>query len=96
VGFWTAAAARHALDDDVPGDVPGHAEIHPTLITCEAAARLSAGGRHERIPGAGVWVGSRVRGCARLIRVHSGSPYLWAGLRGVATPAGPFLCLQVL
>ena len=29
-------------------------------------------------------------GCARLFAVHSASPFLWAGLRGVPAPAGPF------
>ena len=28
---------------------------------------------------------------ARLFGVHSASPFLWAGLRGVTAPAGPFL-----
>src|SRR5215218_10483257 len=33
-------------------------------------------------------------GCARLSSVHSSVPtFLWAGLRGVAAPAGPFLYL---
>jgi hypothetical protein len=36
----------------------------------------------------GRWV--RVR-CARLFGVHSSSASLWAGLRGVTAPAGPFL-----
>jgi hypothetical protein len=31
-------------------------------------------------------------GCARLFGVHSSVPtFLWAGLRGAPTPAGPFL-----
>jgi hypothetical protein len=33
-------------------------------------------------------------GCARLSGVHSSVPtFLWAGLRGVAAPAGPYLYL---
>jgi hypothetical protein len=36
-------------------------------------------------------LGRRERVCARLCGVHSLTPFLWAGSRGVAPPAGPFL-----
>jgi hypothetical protein len=33
---------------------------------------------------------SVLRGCAKMGDVHRGSPFLWAGSRGVQPPAGPF------
>jgi hypothetical protein len=34
--------------------------------------------------------------CAYTWCVHSSSPFLWAGSRGVTAPPGPFICLPIL
>jgi DNA-binding XRE family transcriptional regulator len=86
-----AAAARHALvlDDlaiKVVLGLDNAAKEHPAIHA--GVGTLEAGVMH--LNGIVVIVSGWVRvGCARLCGVHKSS--LWAGLRGVAAPAGPFL-----
>src|ERR687897_822550 len=85
-----AAAARHALvlDDLAIKVVLGldkaakeHPAVHAGVGALEAGVVC--------LYGVVVLLGRWVRGCARLCGVHKSS--LWAGLRGVQAPAGPFL-----
>jgi hypothetical protein len=67
------------------------ANEYPTVRASVGALKASV----VRLYGIVVILSGWVRvGCARLSGVHSSVPtFLWAGLRGVAAPAGPFLYL---
>jgi hypothetical protein len=67
------------------------ADEHPAAYAGVGALQAGVVGLYGVVMILGGWV--RV-GCARLCSVHSSVPtFLWAGLRGVLPPAGPFLYL---
>jgi hypothetical protein len=92
--FFRAAAARHALVlDDLAIKVvlrlDNAAKEHPAVHAGVGALEAGVVSLYAVVVILGRWV--RV-GCARLSDVHSSVPtFLWAGLRGALTPAGPFL-----
>jgi hypothetical protein len=98
---WRRPRPGHR-DDDLATETPAepkhavlelasllNAEVRMTEIILQALEARIVGLKVVRL--GRLLVVGWVRGCARLMIVHSESPYLWAGLRGVATPAGPFL-----
>ena len=89
-----ATAARHALvlDDlaiKVVLGLDNAAKEHPAVHAGVGALEAGVVSLYGVVVILSGWV--RV-GCARLCGVYSSVPtFLWAGLRGVRPPAGPFL-----
>jgi hypothetical protein len=84
------AAVASVGDNSLLAIVVYVANEYPTVSAGVGAQALKAGvvRLHSVVVILSGWV--RV-GCARLFGVHSGVLSLWAGLRGVSPPAGPFL-----
>jgi hypothetical protein len=89
VGLAASCAATAAVRDfSLLAVLVCVADEHPAAYAGAQPLQASVVRLYSVVVIVGRWV--RV-GCARLSRVHSYSSFLWAGSRGVAAPAGPFL-----
>src|SRR5215207_2122770 len=76
VGGFSLLAILIYVADEHPAAIAGAQTLQASVVSCYGVVLLLGG-----------WV--RV-GCARLLYGHEDAPS-WSGLRGAATPAGPFL-----